>query len=119
MTFNRTAAMLLQRNENKECFMEKQGIMQKTTAQMIIELSVILGAFFTFFMILHTDIRSMDERLQQQGARTDKLYEMYCEMRKDHHEEMSEMRKEHHQEMSDIRKDHHEEMKEIYKHWST
>ena len=96
-------------------FMEKQEIMNKTTAQMVIELSVILGAFFTFFMILHTDIRSMDERLQQQGARTDKLYEMYCEMNERHQRE----NEKHHEEMAEIRKDHHEEMKEIYKHWST
>ena len=88
--------------------MEKQEFMHKTTAQMVIELSVILGAFFTFFMILHTDIRSMDQRLQEQGARTDRLYETYCEMNQRHDQQMAEMRK-----------DHHEEMKEIYKHWST
>ena len=71
-------------------------------------LVTLIGGFYT-----------LDSKIERQGARTDKLYEMYCEMRKEIHQEMAEMRKDHHQEMAEMRKDHHEEMKEIYKHWST
>ena len=39
-----------------------------------------------------------------QGSRTDRLYEMYCDMQK---------------EMKEMNEKHHQEMKEIYKHWST
>lgn len=60
-------------------------------------LVTLIGGFYT-----------LDSKIERQGARTDKLYEMYCEMNEKHHQEMAE-----------IRKDHHEEMKEIYKHWST
>ena len=67
-------------------------------------LVTLIGGFYT-----------LDSKIERQGARTDKLYEMYCDMQK----EIKETNVKHHQELMEMRRDHHEEMKEIYKHWST
>lgn len=66
----------------------------KTKTQMFSELSIILGAFFAFFMFLHSEIKSLDQKIEsrtiqmhdemnQQTARTDRLYEMFYELVKE------------------------------------
>ena len=42
-------------------------------------IATMLGGIF----YIHSDIREIRKDMQQQGARIDKLYEMYCEMQKE------------------------------------
>ncbi len=66
----------------------------KPTWQFITELTSIIGVFLICFVFLHNQIRDLDTKMdtrinqqalaiQKQCERTDKLYEMFLDLRKD------------------------------------
>ena len=45
--------------------------------------AAVIGTVLGIFWVLHAQIQSLDARLFQQGARTDKLYEMFVDLLKE------------------------------------
>lgn len=58
----------------------KRGILHKTV---LIEWITLLGALFTCFGLLYSELKSLDSKIDRQGARTDRLYEMFIDLLKE------------------------------------
>ena len=53
-----------------------------------------LSVFLVCFAFLYNQIGKVDEKLERQGARTDKLYEMFCDLQKQMREDLCTMKDE-------------------------
>ena len=63
-------------------------------AEFIVLLVTLLGGFYL-----------LDGKIERQGERTDRLYEMFCEMRKDYNDKFCEMRKDYNDKFYDLLKE--------------
>ena len=64
----------------------------------------ILGSAYYIHCGIQSDIRTTNERIDQQSARTDRLYEMFCEMQKQMKDEIIQMKKDQYEFMRQERK---------------
>ena len=48
----------------------------------IVEWATILGVFIVCFMFLFSEIKHLETKIDQQSARTDRLYEMFIDLLK-------------------------------------
>jgi len=60
----------------------------------IIEWASIIGTILTCFIFLMSKIERLEDRLDVQGARTDRLYEMFVELRRDSDQKFYDLLKE-------------------------
>ena len=47
------------------------------------EWATTLGVFIACFIFLHNQINALDQKIERQSARTDKLYEMFIDLIKE------------------------------------
>ena len=47
---------------------------------LVLEWITIVGAVLTCFGILYAEIKGLDTKIERQGARTDRLYEMFIDL---------------------------------------
>lgn len=55
----------------------------KTPKIVIIEWMSILGVFIVCFLFLFSEIKHLETKIDQQSARTDRLYEMFIDLLKE------------------------------------
>ncbi len=58
-------------------------IEKKSAVGWILEMTTIIGSFIACFMMLYSQIDKLDQKIEKQAARTDRIYEMYCDFQKD------------------------------------
>jgi hypothetical protein len=74
---------------------------EKLNWQTIIAMCLI-GWYFTHD--IRKSLENLDNDVKKQGARTDKLYEMFCELQKQMKEELLDLKKDHYEFINNQRK---------------
>jgi hypothetical protein len=63
----------------------------KTPKIVLIEWASILGVFIVCFLFLFSEIKHLETKIDQQSARTDRLYEMFIDLRNENDQKFSDM----------------------------
>lgn len=76
----------------------------KTLKVVIFEWASLAALVIGCFMFLYNQIDGLDQKIDRQSTRTDRLYEMFCSLQSQMKDELLTMKKEHYDFMKDTKK---------------